>query len=344
MILVADKFYFKFMFLAVLTLSSCKGGNEGYRFSGRTMGTTYSAIVYPVPSFSSKDEISLLISDELARVSRTFSPFNRSSEVSRVNKARGGVWTRVSSETVALVSRAIDVSRKSGGAFDITVGPLINLFGFGTEKFKIMPSESEIERVKKFTGYDKIILRKSPPSVMKKLSMVKVNMSAIAKGYGVDRVAELLEAKGIKSYMIEVGGEVRTGTEPPSKRKWRIGIPVPESLSRKIIRVLEVEKLSMATSGEYNNFRIVDGKEISHTIDPHTGHPVKHNLASVTVLHASCETADAYATAINVMGPVDGLEFARKNEIPVLLVLRDSNGYKIITDERFDILMNRSAN
>jgi len=322
---------------------SCKEDIKAFRYKGSTMGTTYSVIVNTSSSSLTEKQIGTVISSELSRVSGKFSPFNKESEVSKVNFSSRGKWIPISKEVAELISRSVEISGASSGSFDVTVGPLINLFGFGPKKYGKMPSADDVKRTMKFTGYENIQVRLQPPSIKKRYDEVRVNLSAIAKGYGVDRVAELLEKEGIKSYMVEVGGEVRTGTRPSSERKWRIGLPVPENMSRKILKVIESEKISMATSGEYNNFRIVNGKEISHTVDPATGYPVKHRVSSVTVFHESCMTADAYATAINVMGPERGMKFANKMGVAVLLVVKEGEKYNILTNRKFDLIIEKKG-
>ncbi len=331
-----------FILFLFTTLSSCGEREEKFRFSGMTMGTTWSVIVSSSDSYSADSRegkaLEYMIGDELSRVNKLFSSFDRESEVSRINAAPGGQWVSVSEETLELISAALKISKESGWAFDITVGTLVDLYGFGSKKVSGLPSEKEIGRAMRFIGKGAVQVRRQPPALKKKYSAVKINLSAIAKGYAVDRVAKLLENKGLRSYMVEVGGEVRVGKRPRGRGKWKIGIPLPETLSSKLLRVLEIENVSVATSGEYNNFRVVNGKRVSHTIDPATGHSVQHSLASVTVLAPSCQEADGCATAINVMGVERGLDFARKMKLALLLVVSQGQGYKIITNDRFDAM------
>ncbi len=279
-----------------------------------------------------------LISEELARINGIFSPYEKGSRVSQINAAAGGDWVSIDNETLKLISSSLKISRESGGAFDITVGPLVDLFGFGPKRVSGLPSKKEIGKAMGVVGRDKIQVRREPPAVKKKYGAVEINLSAIAKGYAVDRVSLLLESRGLLSYMVEVGGEVRVGKKARGDRKWKIGVSLPETMSGKLLRVLEIENTAVATSGEYNNFRIVDGRRVSHTINPSTGAPIDHDLASVTVLAPSCEIADACATAINVLGAERGLDFARKKDLALLLVVRRGEKFEVVTNKKFDMM------
>ena len=175
-------------------------------------------------------------------------------------------------------------------------------------------------------GYQNLFVRQSPPSIKKKNPGIYCDLSAIAKGFGVDKVAEYLDSKGFVHYLVEIGGEVRAKGVKPGGQPWRVAIAVPDG-SSSYQRVLLLKNISMATSGDYQNYFEKDGKRYSHTIDPCTGRPITHTLASVTVIHESCMMADALATAINVLGPGKGYELAIKENLPVFLIIKKRGGF-----------------
>lgn len=222
---------------------------------------------------------------------------------------------------------ALSVGRQSGGALDITIGPLVNLWGFGPEKrADRLPAAEELTAALELTGLQRIKLKSDPHAVWKEKTGVYCDLSAVAKGYGVDLVAESLLLLGIESFMVEVGGEVRAAGLKPDGQTWRIGVAVPDG-SQRVSRVIEISMLAMATSGDYQNYYEINGKRYSHTIDPATGRPIEHTLASVTVLRDSCVLADAWATALNVLGPEKGMSLAEELKLPALFIVREPSGF-----------------
>ena len=267
------------------------------------------------------------------------STYIETSELSLFNKFRGKEWFPISKDFAYVINEAIKISKLTNGAYDITVGPLVNLWGFGPEKNTMkVPADTQIKRRKKEVGFKYLQLRKNPPAIRKSNPDLYCDLSSIAKGFGVDKVSELLLVKNIINFMVEIGGEVRTSGYKAKHQKWRIGISSPDG-SSKIKKVVLLENLSMATSGDYNNNYIIDGKEYSHTIDPRTGRPITHSLVSVSVLDSSCMVADGFATAIDVLGPIDGFEFALKNKIPVLMFIKEKNEFVEKSTKEFDKLL-----
>jgi thiamine biosynthesis lipoprotein len=229
-----------------------------------------------------------------------------------------------------VVATALEVHGRSAGAFDITVGPLVDLWGFGggSKQFDRVPTHAEIAAAAARIGSAALEVRLDPPALLKHADR-EIDLSAIAKGYGVDRAALWLEGNGVVNYMVEVGGEVRTGGRNPQGRKWRIGIEAPELLQQgRAITAMAISGESVATSGDYRNYFESGGRRYSHTIDPATARPVEHALASVTVVAADCKTADALATAIDVLGPDRGLAFAERENLPVYLLVRVGAGFE----------------
>jgi thiamine biosynthesis lipoprotein len=225
-----------------------------------------------------------------------------------------------------VVLEAQRVSRLTGGAFDITVGPLVDVWGFGPSSVDETPSDTVIQELLAATGYQQLEVDVRAGTLRKAGDSCHIDLSAIAKGYAVDRVAAALDDGGYGSYLVEIGGEVRTRGHNGAGEAWRVGIERPDPERRSVYAAVALSGLSMATSGDYRNFFIRDGVRISHTIDPRTGRPVAHDLASVSVVAASCMTADAFATALEVMGPAEGFEFAERQHISAFFLIRAGDG------------------
>jgi thiamine biosynthesis lipoprotein len=197
-------------------------------------------------------------------------------------------------------------------------------FGAGAADDPPAPSAAAIQRLRALVGYEKLEMRASPPALRKAAAGVSLDLDGIAPGWAVDRVAERLEGRGIRDYLVEIGGEVRARGESPERRRWRVAVEKPLAGERVAQTVIELDNVGVSTSGDYRDFREVDGRRISHTIDPRTGMPVMHGLASVTVVHASVADADAWATALMVAGPEQGMAIARRHGLPVLFIRRGS--------------------
>lgn len=314
-------------FLFLVLLAGCSRGPAVWRFQGSTMGTTYHVTVVDAPEDVSEEALDAGIEQRLETVNRLMSTYRDDSEVSIFNRMPAGDWVPVSSATAGVVAVALDIYRLSGGAFDVTVGPLVDLWGFGARggAGERVPGAEEIEAARALTGSDALHVRFDPAALMKDAPR-QIDLSAIAKGFGVDEVAHWLEQQGVRDYMVEVGGEVRAAGRNPRGEKWRIGIEAPELLRGQVARAIGISAKSVATSGDYRNYFEVDGKRYSHTIDPATGRPVEHALASVTVVSDNCTLADALATAIDVMGPERGMALAEREGIAVFMLVRKADG------------------
>ena len=264
--------------------------DEGFVF-----GTMYKI------TYQSKENLKKEIEAELRKVDNSLSPFNKRSVITRIND---NTDLSADSMLVYVYNMARSISEETQGAYDITVAPLVNAWGFGF-KTQAFPDSAKIDSLRRIVGYRKI--RLTPEGKFEKRDpRVMLDCSSIAKGFGVDCVARLLESKGIRNFMVEIGGEVVVKGENPKMEKWRIGInrPVDDSLAvnQELQTVLEITDAGMATSGNYRNFYYKDGKKYAHTIDPRTGYPVQHNILSSTVIADNCAKADAYATAFMVLG------------------------------------------
>jgi thiamine biosynthesis lipoprotein len=296
--------------------------------TGKTMGTTFSIKIVNDKNLSI--DYYLLeseINELLKEINQQMSTYIKDSEISRFNDYDSTGWFNISYDFAFLLKTALEVSSISEGAFDITVGPLVNLWGFGPElKNPEVPGVKELLEAKSKTGYEFIAVKVDTPAVKKDNPEVYLDMSAIAKGYGVDKVSELLSSKKIINYMVEIGGEARTAGKNNKDESWKIGIETPDSHSN-IQKVISISDYSIATSGDYNNYFEENGIRYSHTIDPRTGMPITHKLASVTVIHSNCALADAYATAINVMGPTVGYDFALKENLIIYMIVKEETGF-----------------
>ena len=259
----------------------------------------------------------------LAEVNRQMSTYQSDSEISQFNRLQSTEWVGVSSDFVYVLNIAQTISKWSDGAFDITVGPLVNLWGFGPEAVpERIPSADSIAVRMAWSGYDKIEVAND--AIKKSVPEVYCDLSAVAKGFGVDRVASYLDSLDIHHYFIEIGGELRTKGYNHLGQLWRVGIASP--VGGRLRKALSMDNMSMATSGDYHNYFEKDGLRYSHTIDPRTGRPIAHRLASVTVIHNECAYADGLATAINVMGAEKGLAFAQQHDLAVFMIVRDDEG------------------
>ena len=295
-------------------------------YAGTTMGTTYTVrvvVASPTPEPVVGDDIQRMLDS----IDVLMSTYDAASEVSRFNAARTTEPFPMSADTMAVIGRALDISLETGGAFDITVGPLVDAWGFGpTVRGHVLPTDNEVARLLTRVGSMRLELDLDGGTVRKDTPELAVDLSAIAKGHAVDRVAEILSTHGIDRYMIEVGGEVRTAGVNERGGVWRIGIERPDPSGASIQRVVELGDAALATSGDYRNFYEVDGRRLSHTIDPRTGRPVTHALAAVSVIDESCARADALATALEVLGPDEGYALASERGWSALFLVRDDAG------------------
>ncbi len=321
------------MALLIAALAGCDGSPEYRRYGGETMGTYY-RVTARCPG-----DVADLIEDELASVNDQMSTYLPESTLSRFNSAPPGTWFPVTEQLAEVVSAALVLSRESEGAFDVTVGPLVNLWGFGPEDVDHVPSPEAVAAARERVGYRSLEVESDPPRLRKNADLY-VDLSAIAKGYGVDRVAGRLGEAGCDATLVDIGGEVKGTGSSPADGPWRIGIEVPDPTRQGAVqRVIRLADGAAATSGDYRNFLMEAGQRYSHTVDPRTGYPVQHGLASVTVLHPSAMWADGYATLLTVLGPDEGLEFARRHGLAVMLIVRGENGLEERYTDAFESVL-----
>jgi thiamine biosynthesis lipoprotein len=292
---------------------------------GLTMGTSW-RVMLDATNRTAESSLQLAIQDRLDRIEQSMSTWIEDSEVSRFNRLDSDEWFPVSEDTAVVVTEALRIAQLSQGAFDPTVAPLIRLWSFDAgSQTRQIPTDADIEEARQHCGWQKLEVRRDPPALRKDDPKLQINLSAIAKGYAVDEVSKLLGTYGWPNHLVEVGGEMRACGLKPDGSLWRVGVETPDELSRRVHRVLVLKDQSIATSGDYRNFFEVDGQRYSHTIDPETGRPVVHSLASVTVVASNCMQADALATAINVLGPEQGMKLAVQEKVSALLIQRDGD-------------------
>ncbi len=290
--------------------------------SGPTMGTTYHVKYRPTQNAPTLKAMQTEVDALLAEINHTMSTYDPESELSRLNRLRTTDWVPASDSLRTVLKAALEIGAQSEGAFDITVGPLVNLWGFGPEFHPDrIPLETDIAAARKRSGLDKVTLSEAQQAVRKHSPDVFLDLSGIAKGYGVDRVAELMTAHGIEHYMVEIGGEIRVRGLKEQDTPWRIAIEKPLSGERSVQTMLTLSDIALATSGNYRNFFEIAGRRYSHTIDPTTGWPIDNHLVSVTVLAETSMRADAWATAFQVLGPERGMAIAERLNLPVLFVI-----------------------
>jgi len=322
------------IFIGVLLFVGCseKQNNKvtTFSFAGNTMGTTYHIKVVEDSVFVRNNYNEIIkhrVDSLLLDVNNKMSTYIPDSELSMFNSSADTTWFPISKEFAEVVKAAILIGDKTNKSLDITVGPLVNLWGFGPKgETDTVPDSQEVTLMKSLTGLDKISVKFNPPAIKKALPDMYVDLSSIAKGYGVDVVCEYLLKLGIKNFMVEIGGEVRTNGKNHNNEYWRIGISTPDN-SGNIEKVVQLNNQSMATSGDYHNYFMKNGKRYSHTIDPRTGYPITHNLASVSVIAKSCMMADGYATALDVLGPIKGMLYADTLKLPVFMIVHKNGNF-----------------
>ncbi len=286
-----------------------------------------------------KNILDQLIKQELLAINQQFSTYISDSEISQFNSHQSTEPFNVTEAVVKVVEAANILSEQSNGAFDITVAPLVSLWGFGSKIILNKPSEETIKQAQKNTGYHHLTIIENPPQLVKAIPLLSIDLSAIAKGYGVDRIAALLEQLGVQNYLVDIGGELKVKGRNPKAERWQIAIEKPmlrqtNSNSRLAQQIISLENIAVATSGDYHNYFEEKGVRYSHTIDPKTGKPVTHQLASVTVLHESAMIADALATAIMVLGEQKGLVFSQQQGVQVYMVIRTIDGFRVVSTLR----------
>lgn len=325
---------------ASLVLAACSPADKVVSVTGPTMGTSY----HISWRGDGADEATMqqAIDTRLVDINRSMSTYDPTSELSLINQGKTAVdadgWIEVSDGLEEVLQDSLRIYTQSEGLFDVTVGPLVNLWGFGPDaSTDSVPDEAALDAAKAKVGFGALTLDADQNRI--KLAAPRyIDLSAIAKGWGVDDIASLLEKHGHKDYMVEIGGEIRTAGSKPDGEKWRIAIERPASSlqERSVELIIQPGDAAIATSGDYRNYFEQDGVRYSHTINPFTGRPITHKLASVTVVHEKCAMADGWATALNVAGPEKGMALAEANQLAVFMIVREGDTFIEKTSSEFE--------
>lgn len=308
--------------LVILSLLGCSNKPEVLKISGSKMGTTYQITI--IADQLPPEDLEQQIEELLSKVDNSMSTYKENSEISQYNRLPVGKALTISQEFAEVVKISQHVWQLSNGAFDPTIGPLVDLWGFGPgERHDSIPTSKAIAQTKAQIGFDSVVLEENNLS---KTKPVALDLSAVAKGYAVDRVADLLEMLALPDYLVEIGGEIRVSGFNADGIAWRIAMEQPQ-LFAEVDQVISITDIAVATSGDYRNYFERDGVRYSHTIDPKTGMPIDHNLASVTVLSESCAVADAWATAFSVMGADKSLELAEQLDLTAYMLVREDGAF-----------------
>lgn len=307
--------------LMPLAFAACKPGQAVFELAGPTMGTNYNVIVANVPGAVSQPQVQRAIDTALAQVNDAMSNWSPTSEISRFNA--GNEPVALSPELAEVMDAAEVVHLASEGTFDTTMGPLIELWGFGAPGKAAMPTDRDVANARAKSGHGNT-LRIGAGAMEKRQSDVQVYLAAIGKGYGADHIGRALEGLGITDYMIEIGGDLYASGRNPDGLPWQIGVETPDAFDRSVMDVVGVSGMGLASSGDYRNYFEQDGQRFSHVIDPSTGRPITHTTASATVLAENAMLADAWATAMLILGRERGLAIAEAQGLAVLFIERDA--------------------
>ena len=311
-----------FCLLALILLAGCDRQTPPVQLGGDIMGTTWGVSYIEGPPELTPGQVQQGVEALLTQVNLSMSTYRTDSEISAFNAIDTQTWFSSSAEFFAVLKAALDVGQKSKGTYDVTVGALVDLWGFGPGGIiEVPPAQDEIADLMSRVGQTNLRLDPQNRSILKQ-SDLSVDVSSLAKGYAVDRVAEWLSAQGVRRYMVEVGGEMRLSGLSGRGDPWRIAIEEPKISERSIAITLSLTDVAIATSGDYRNYFEANGRRYSHSIDPRTGYPVTHDLVSVTVVHQSCMMADAWATALTVLGAEKAMAVAQAQGLAVYFIRR----------------------
>lgn len=302
--------------------------SKRYALNGPTMGTRYSAIFYSSRSLDIED-LSTQLQAAVDEVDDQMSPWKQQSALVRLNQTPVGTNLKVPEHFGKVLARAQYIGSASNGAFNMAVGEAINAWGFGPHSRRPHPEKIRVAKKPCFlTGA--AVLFDPVAGVARRVSDVQIDLCGIAKGYGVDQLCHVLNAAGIKDYLVAVDGEMRSSGKKPNGRSWIIGVEEPDTRARKIAHMFELNGLAVASSGNYRHQVVLEGFVSSHTMDPSTGSPVCNNLNAVTVIADDCMSADAWATALLVMGEIDGPRFAETHGLSALFFIGDQLDQSVV--------------
>jgi FAD:protein FMN transferase len=310
-------------------------------FRGPTMGTTWSVKVVPPGGpidGPSRARLDKALRDDLARVNALMSTWDPESELSRLNRSDSTDAVPVSAETFEVLRLSAEFSVETGGAFDITLAPLIDAWGFGASGDEVAtPEDARLRELRDLVGMSLLELDASARTVRKREPGVRCDVAAVAPGYAADRLAAIVRNHGYDNFLVDVGGELVAEGVNETGQPWQVAIERPQTRGRSIERIISVRNRAVATSGDYRKYHVVNGELLAHVIDPRTGRPIRHRLASATVIDERAVRADALATALMVLGPDEGLALAGRLDVAALFLVRLPDGtFDERTSEAFD--------
>jgi thiamine biosynthesis lipoprotein len=309
--------------LTLFALVACGRPEEQIaRIEGATMGTTYCVLVADMPPALETRTLHARVHGALRVIEQKMSTYDPESELSRFNASDSVDWFDVSADTLLVIEEALRVSRLSGGAFDVTVGPLVDVWGFGPQGEPRRPLPETIAAALDTVGFQRLETRATPPSIRKRIPTLRLDLSAIAKGFAVDEVTRLLQAEGVRDFLVEVGGELRASGRNHAGEPWRVAMDQPRPGEHPALGLLHLADCAVATSGDTLSSFVEDGRRYSHIIDPRTGRSVSTGVASATVLSASAMEADAFATTLMVLPPEEGLRLAEREGLEARILVR----------------------
>lgn len=318
----------------VFFISGCTKSDDVISLAGNTMGTTYHISVVPNEQMPTAQLLQAEIDLALELVNDQMSTYRPNSELSRFNQLPLEQSVEVSADTIKVVTESVRLYSVTDKALDITLGPLVNLWGFGPDKRPTkVPTQADIDGAKAKTGISKLSIEGN--HLRKHNADLYVDLSSIAKGFGVDKIAAILDKYHATGYLVEIGGELSIKGTKSDGSSWRVAIEKPTDGGMAVQQVIEPGTMAMATSGNYRNYYEEDGQRFTHIIDPRTGLPVNHKLASVTVLHKECITADGFATAMMVLGTEASLALAEREHLAIMLIEKQDEGFKVYYSDAF---------
>ncbi len=325
-----------------LLLAGCEQRRPAWQLEGMQGTALWHVTLTNPPATLTKAELQAGLNQRFAQTNQWLATWDDTSVLAQFNRQQGTDWFAVAPELAQLVELTLQLSQQSNGVYDVTVGPLIKLWGFNSHESKTaVPEQAAIDAARAQVGYQKLQVRLEPPALRKSQADVLVNLSSVADGFAADQAGHYLETLGVHDYMVEIAGEVRTRGVSPRGDAWRIAIEKPVDEGRVIQQGVSLQNAGLATSGDYRNFFVEGGKRYSHTVNPATGAPVTHNLASVSVVAADATLADAYATLLMALGEQQGKIFADTHGINAYFIWRTDQGFETADTAGFRQLLGK---
>ncbi len=332
------KFHKINLIFILLFFLGCSSNKDKIIINGKTMGTFYSIEINNVPSEYNKEFLKIEIEKTLVKVNEILSNWDVNSEISLLNNNKSSLPIKLSKQLFETLEIANYINKNTNGYYDVTIDPIIELWGFGyknKKEFKI-PSDKNILNLLKFINQNKFFkLNKKTDEITKLNPNLRINLSSIGKGYGIDMIAKKIESFEISNYLINIGGDIFARGKNSNGKKWKIGIENPDLKDKMIKEIVNITDKGVATSGDYKNYFTKNNVRFSHIINPKTGKPIKHNTKSVTVVSSTATLADGFATAFLVMGRIKGTKISEQLNIPVLFIDEIEGNYVKFKNKNF---------